>query len=389
MHHGSLAKPSRITAERGLKDGQLKGLIATSSLELGIDVGRIDYVIQYMSPHQVTRLIQRVGRSGHSIGQMADGIIITIDPDDTLEAMVITRRALDEVMETVTVPEKPLDALTHQIAGLLIQNRKWYANELVDMLSKAYPYKHLTEKDVMSIANYMYSRFPRLAWVSEQDKLLMRPQRIKYLYLYYFNKLSMIPDQKQYLIIDQSNDSAVGVLDEAFVAEHGEPGTKFIVRGSAWKMISIRGDKIYVVPVIDPSGAIPSWVGEEIPVPFDIAEEVGSIRRRVDELRTSGKTLGEVAGIVSRDYEVDETTCKRAIQDTYQQSDMGVPVPSDKLVTVEKWDDFVIVNSHYGTLVNRTLARLVGHFLSDEAGASIGIQQDPYRMVFQSPGVIG
>src|SRR5437870_13585752 len=113
IHHGSLAKPSRITAERGLKDGQLSGLIATSSLELGIDVGRIDYVIQYMSPHQVTRLIQRVGRSGHSIGQMADGVIITMDPDDTLEAMVIARRALDEEMEFVTVPDKPLDALSH------------------------------------------------------------------------------------------------------------------------------------------------------------------------------------------------------------------------------------------------------------------------------------
>src|SRR3989442_1369413 len=287
IHHGSLAKPSRITAERGLKDGQLRGLIATSSLELGIDVGRIDYVIQYMSPHQVTRLIQRVGRSGHSIGQMADGVIITMDPDDTLESMVIARRALDEEMEFVTVPDKPLDVLSHQMAGLLIQNRKWYANELVDMLSKAYPYRNLSEKDVMAVAGYMYSRFPRLAWVSEQDKLLMRPQRIKYLYEYYFNKLSMIPDEKQYLIIDQSNDSAVGVLDEAFVAEHGEP------------------------------------------------------------------------------------------------------VPSDKLVTVEEWDDFVIVNSHFGTLVNRTLARLVGHLLSDEAGASIGIQQDPYRIVFQSPGVIG
>jgi len=389
IHHGSLAKPSRITAERGLKDGQLRGLIATSSLELGIDVGRIDYVIQYMSPHQVTRLIQRVGRSGHSIGQMADGVIITMDPDDTLEAMVIARRALDEEMEFVTVPDKPLDVLSHQMAGLLIQNRKWYANELVDMLSKAYPYRNLTEKDVMAVAGYMYSRFPRLAWVSEQDKLLMRPQRIKYLYEYYFNKLSMIPDEKQYLIIDQSNDSAVGVLDEAFVAEHGEPGTKFIVRGSAWKMISIRGDKIYVVPVNDPTGAIPSWVGEEIPVPYEIAAEVGLIRRRVDELRKQGRTLAQVAETISEDYEADRVTSKRAISDTYAQCEMGVPVPSDKLVTVEEWDDFVIVNSHFGTLVNRTLARLVGHLLSDEAGASIGIQQDPYRIVFQSPGVIG
>src|SRR2546430_5239316 len=109
IHHGSLAKPSRITAEQGLKGGELRGLVATSSLELGIDVGRIDYVIQYMSPHQVTRLIQRVGRSGHSVGKMADGIIITMDSDDTLEAMVVARKAKGQDLDDVTVPVKPLD----------------------------------------------------------------------------------------------------------------------------------------------------------------------------------------------------------------------------------------------------------------------------------------
>src|SRR5260370_4697354 len=128
IHHGSLAKPARITAERGLKGGEIKGLVATSSLELGIDVGRIDYIVQYMSPHQVSRLIQRVGRSGHSVGKMPDGVIITLDSDDTLEALVIARRAMEESLEEVTVPEKPMDALSHQIASLLIQNRKWDYN---------------------------------------------------------------------------------------------------------------------------------------------------------------------------------------------------------------------------------------------------------------------
>ncbi|MGO9643947.1 MAG: DEAD/DEAH box helicase, partial [Candidatus Bathyarchaeia archaeon] len=115
IHHGSLAKPSRINAERGLKSGELRGLVATSSLELGIDVGSIDFVIQYMSPRQVTRLIQRIGRSGHRIGRLADGIIVTLDSDDTLEATVIARRALKEDLEPVTIPEQPLDVLAHQI----------------------------------------------------------------------------------------------------------------------------------------------------------------------------------------------------------------------------------------------------------------------------------
>ncbi|MCK4483074.1 DEAD/DEAH box helicase, partial [Candidatus Bathyarchaeota archaeon] len=103
IHHGSLAKPSRVAAERGLKNGELKGLVCTSSLELGIDVGRIDMVIQYMSPRQVTRLIQRVGRSGHRIGRIAEGIIVTMDSDDTLEALAVAKKALKEDLEPVEI----------------------------------------------------------------------------------------------------------------------------------------------------------------------------------------------------------------------------------------------------------------------------------------------
>ncbi len=123
IHHGSLAKPSRIAAETGLKSGELKGLIATSSLELGIDVGRIDLVIQYMSPRQVTRLIQRVGRAGHTYGHIAQGVIIGMDSDDTLEALVIARRALKEELEPVSIPPKPYDVLAHQIAGMLLKTQ--------------------------------------------------------------------------------------------------------------------------------------------------------------------------------------------------------------------------------------------------------------------------
>ncbi len=389
IHHGSLAKPSRISAERGLKGGQLRGLVATSSLELGIDVGRVDFVIQYMSPRQVTRLIQRVGRSGHSIGRVADGVIVALDSDDTLESMVIARRALKEELEPVSIPDKPLDVLAHQLVGLLIQKGRWYINEIMELVTKAYPYKDLTEQELLGVINYMHTRFPRLAWYSDLDKLILRPRRIKSLYTYYFGKLSMIPDEKQYLIIDEADDQAVGVLDEAFVAEYGEPGRKFIVRGSPWKMTSIRGDKIYVKQIRDPSGSIPSWIGEEIPVPYEIGQEVGSIRRRAEETIRAGRAERELIEELCGDYPADAETMRRSLSETLEQISLGIKVPSDNRVIVEDWDDFVIIHAHFGLLVNRTLARLVGHLLSEEIGVTIGVQQDPYRILIQTSGSAG
>src|SRR4030043_606944 len=187
IHHGSLAKTSRIAAETGLKRGDLKGLIATSSLALGIDVGRIDLVIQYMSPRQVTRLIQRVGRSGHRVGHVAEGIIVALDSDDALEAMVIARKALQEELEPVGIPPKPYDVLTHQIAGLLLKNRKLQFDDIKELFENAYPYKDLTIEDIEKILKYMHSRFPRFAWVSFEDKIALKPMQSKALFEYYFD----------------------------------------------------------------------------------------------------------------------------------------------------------------------------------------------------------
>ena len=386
IHHGSLAKPSRISAETGLKSGHLRGLIATSSLELGIDVGSVDFVIQYNSPRQVTRLIQRVGRSGHRIGRIADGVIISLDSDDTLEAMVIARRALVEDLEPVTVPERPLDVLAHQLVGLLIQKGRWYINEIMELITKASPYKDLTEQELLGVINYMHTRYPRLAWYSDLDKVVLRPRRIKALFTYYFGKLSMIPDEKQYLVIDESKEEAVGVLDEAFVAEYAEPGRKFIVRGSPWRMTSIRGDKIHVKPIKDPTGSIPSWIGEEIPVPFAIGQEVGAIRRLTEEAIIAKKDPSELINELCQAYPAEPETMRSSLSETLEQIAIGIKVPTDRRVTVEDWDDFVIINAHFGLLVNRTLARLVGHVLSEEIGQTIGVQQDPYRIVVQTSG---
>jgi ATP-dependent Lhr-like helicase len=388
IHHGSLAKPSRIAAERGLKNGELKGLVCTSSLELGIDVGRIDLVIQYMSPRQVTRLIQRVGRSGHRIGRIAEGIIITMDSDDTLEALAIAKKALKEDLEPVEIPHKPYDALNHQIAGLLLRRRRWQFDEILEVFKNAYPYMDLTIEDVEKIIRYMHSRFPRLAWASLEDKVVLKPRRTKALYEYYFGNLSMIPSEKRYLVVDESSDSAIGVLDEAFMAEYGKPGSKFVIRGSPWLILHVSAEKVHVKPVNDPTGAIPSWIGEQIPVPFEVAQEVGTMRGFVEEQMNNETSPDEIANKLSEQYPSDEQTILRALAETIEHVNAGFPVPTDKRIIIEDWEDFAIVHANFGSLTNRALAQLIGQLLSEKIGYTIVVQHDPYRIFVQTMNAV-
>jgi ATP-dependent Lhr-like helicase len=343
-------------------------------------------VIQYMSPRQVTRLIQRVGRSGHRIGRIANGIIITMDSDDTLEAMVIARMAYKEQLEPVDIPYKPYDALAHQIIGLLMKKKRWYFYEIYDMFKNAYPYADLSTEDIQKVLTYMHSRYPRLAWVSFEDQLAIKPRRTKALYEYYFENLSMIPDEKQYLVVDESSDSAVGVLDEAFMAEYGKPGIKFIIRGSPWKISHVYGDKIFVKSIDDPTGAIPSWIGEEIPVPFEVAQEVGWIRGFVEQKIKRGVKAQEIAEMLAKKYPADSETVGRAILETVEQVQRGSLVPTDKRIVLEDWEEFAIIHANFGSLTNRALAQLLGHVLSEQTGYTVAVQHDPYRIFIQTMG---
>ena len=389
IHHGSLAKTSRIATEKGLRAGDLRTVICTSSLELGIDIGAIDLVIQYNSPRQVTRLLQRVGRSGHSIEETSRGVIVAMNSDDALESMVICRRALKEIMEPIYVPEKPYDVLVNQIIAELMQRNRLYFLQVKNLFDHAYPYRDLTEEDVLNAARYMHDRFPRLAWLSEEDEVMIKPRGSrKTMYRYFFNNLSMIPDEKDYLIVDVDEDSPVGILQEAFVAEYAKPGVKFTLRGRAWKILNIHNDKIYVRGEDDPIGAIPSWVGEQIPVPREVALEVGEIKAFVEDSLGEGMGVDEIAGELHLRYPANIVTIKRAISELVSHHRQGYAVPTHKRVVLEDWEDNVIIHANFGSLANRTLARIVGHVISEDTGYPVGVQQDTYMVITQTVGSV-
>ena len=389
IHHGSLAKTSRIATEKGLKRGDLRTVVCTSSLELGIDIGRIDLVIQYNSPRQVTRLLQRVGRSGHSIDEVSKGVIVALNSDDAMESMVICRRSLEEIMEPIVVPEKPFDVLVNQLIAELMQRGRIYFLQGQKLFSRAYPYRDLEEEDILNSGRYMHDRFPRLAWLSEEDEVIMKPRGTnKTMYRYFFNNLSMIPDEKTYLIMDVEEDTPVGILQEAFVAEYAKPGVKFTLRGRAWKILNIHNDKIYVKVENDPTGAIPSWVGEQIPVPFEVAMEVGSIKRFVEDSLINGDSVKAVCEELSERYPASPVTMRKVVKELVEHHQDGFAVPTDKRVVVEDWDDNVIIHANFGSLANRTLARIVGHVISEATGYPVGVQQDTYMIIAQTVGEV-
>ena len=380
VHHGSLSAPSRVRAETGIKTGSLSGVICTSSLELGIDVGRIELCIQYGSPRQVTRLVQRVGRSGHRIGGTARGVIVCMDSDDALESLVIAQLALEEKLEPASIPPQPLDVLTHELAGLLIVQRHWRTSDAHELVIKSTPYSQLGRQELVDVLRYMDSLVSRLAWLSSDQESFARPSRNDRLFKYYYEHLSMIPVTKQYLVVNDKEGLPVGVLDEAFVTEHGDPGVKFVLGGSAWKTIQVFKDRVYVVPDDDPRGAIPSWVGEQIPVPLDVAQRVGSLRGRVEQAHRRGASSRDIAKELSEELPGNEGFIRKAIRDTFDHAAQGHPVPTDLMVVVEGWGENVVIHAHFGTLVNRTLARYLALSLTEERAETVGLYVDPYRI---------
>jgi ATP-dependent Lhr-like helicase len=380
IHHSSLSRATREAVERGLKDGKIYGVICTSSLELGIDVGFLKYVIQYNSPRQVTRLLQRIGRSGHRIGEASRGTIITQDSDDMLEAAVLCRKAREGTLEPLYPYACPADVAIHQLAGLLIERQSWTIDELLEFMRRSYPFSELKEDFLRELIQYMVERYPRLASFSEVDRTLKRPRDIRPLFEYYFENVSMIPDEKQYLVVE--DEKPVGVLDEAFVSEYGEVGVKFVEGGRCWKIEQIYGDRVYVKAEEDPTGAVPNWVGDEIPVPFEVAQEVGMLRRVYCESLISHNE-DEFLKVASN-YPVSREELYRAMSEVKEQISLGMPVASDKVMTVEKWDRYAIILAAFGHKVNRLLARVIGYLVSERTGQSVAVHQDPYRIVIES-----
>ncbi|MBI2075805.1 MAG: DEAD/DEAH box helicase [Candidatus Aenigmarchaeota archaeon] len=373
VHHGSLSKEKRIKSEQEFKSQLLKSLIATSSLELGIDIGSIDMIVQYLSPRQVTRLVQRIGRGGHKVGDVSKGVILTGD-EDVFESAVIASRAVKGSLEPLKMHNSAMDVLATQIAGLTMDNYETTDENIFGIVSRAYPYKDLKKNDIVEILKFLETL--QLIWLTEtKDGYIVR--RRKRAWEYYFENLSTIPDTRQYRVISIIENEPIGNLDEAFVAEHGAPGEKFVCSGRAWRIIQIENRKVIVEPIEDIESSIPAWEGELIPVPYEIAQEVGRLRSFIDD-----NIKSRAAEKVMNNYNVDYNSAAEMAKIIEKQK--SHLVPTDKDFLIENYKDFVIIHSCSGSLVNDTIGRYLAAMLTREMGVSVNMKMDPYRIILQT-----
>ncbi|MBN2203097.1 MAG: DEAD/DEAH box helicase [Candidatus Aenigmarchaeota archaeon] len=375
IHHSSLSKDMRIKAESGFKDEKLKALIATSSLELGIDIGSIDLVLQYMSPRQVSKITQRIGRSGHGVGRLSKGFIITSNGDDIFESTIIARRALAGELEKLKIHEMSLDVLTQQIMGLLIECYKMPAKEIYETFVKAYPFKDLTKKEFNKLLNFLVQL--KLIYVDDEVK------RSRKAFDYYYQNLSVIPDQKNYKIIDTASNTFVGTLDEEFIASHSSIGSSFIVRGRPWRIVSVEEDRVFVEADSDIESSVPAWEGELIPVQFEITQEVGKLRGSISRMLGKKLEKKEIIEEIKKDYPVSSQTADMMIKLIKEQMKKH-PVPDGKSIVFESYQNYLVLHTLFGSMVNETLSRLLTSILSAERGEVMTSRVDPYRIILRN-----
>ncbi|MCQ8893801.1 MAG: DEAD/DEAH box helicase [Methanolinea sp.] len=364
VHHGSLSKEVRIDAEERFKKGEVRCLIATSSMELGIDIGRIEHVVQFGSPREVMRLVQRVGRAGHQMDMPSRGTVLATGFDDLLESLVIAGRARRGQIEEVTVHLKAADVLANQIAALAVEYREIEKSRIMEIVCRSYPFSGAEDLIDAVCAQMAEHRLVRV-----EGGLVRSAQRSR---RYLSSNLSMIPDERKVTVFDMVSRRTVGTLDESFVAGFLHTGIVFVTKGQLWRVLDIEGGRVTVEPARKMRGEIPSWEGEQIPVPFSIAREVALLRRTRDfsSYKAAPDATAFACGVL-QEMEKNRT-----------------PIPEDTLITLENVPDGVVCNVCAGHKANEALARVLSILLSARFGTTVGIEIDAYRIFLRLPAAV-
>ena len=357
LHHGSLSKEVREDTESSLRKGNYGIVVCTSSLELGLDIGSVELVIHYGSPRQVSKLVQRIGRSRHNRDKSARGLIITNNADDEFEARAILDRIQEGSIEEQKIHYDSLDVLAHHLVGMTMQMGEIPVDFALKTITQAYPFRNLHLNELTKVLDLLDSNY--LIFFDRNKMTFWKKSRS---FKYYFENLSTIPDILKFKVFDSVGKKIIGSLDQRFVGDFGESGNIFVLKGSQWRILNVdeKSLSVNVEPFRGGGITVPYWEGESIPIDYNTAKKVGLFRTKVKKgsLNLINKTI----------------------------NNLNFKIPSENHIVIEssRTEGSIVIHSCFGTKINATLSTLLSSMLSSVLGSIVDSRSDGYRIVLSS-----
>jgi ATP-dependent Lhr-like helicase len=371
-HHGSVSKEQRALIEDDLKAGRLPAVVATSSLELGIDMGAVDLVVQIESPPSVASALQRVGRAGHQVGEVSRGVLFPKHRGDLAQTAVAVRRMREGAIESLRVPTNPLDVLAQQVVAATALEA-WDVDELYALVRRSAPFAHLPRSAYDATLDLLAGRYPsdefaelrpRIVWDRVTGTVSGRPgaQRLA------VTSGGTIPDRGLFgvYLVGEGTGRRVGELDEEMVYE-SRVGDVFALGATSWRIEDITHDRVLVTPAPGIPGRLPFWKGDVLGRPAELGEAVGAFTRELATLSTAK------AEALARDRGLDEYAASNLVSYVAEQVEATRTVPSDVALVVERFRDELgdwrlVVHSPYGVPVHAPWALAINARLRERHG---------------------
>ncbi|WP_286008931.1 ATP-dependent helicase [Methanobrevibacter woesei] len=393
-HHSSLSKEVRLETENKLKSGELKCVISSTSLELGIDIGYIDLVVLINSPKSVSRALQRIGRSGHRLHEKSKGKIIVTDRDDLVECSVLLKDAKEGKIDKINIPKNCLDVLAQHIYGMAIEN-PWDIDYAYDVIRKSYCYKDLTRDDYEDVLSYMAGEYSELEeryvyakiWIDYKENTFGK--RGKLARALYSTNIGTIPDSSGVLV--KCDGETVGKIEEDFM-ERLKKGDTFVLGGNTYRFNYGKGMTINVSPASGPP-TIPSWFSQQLPLSFDLAMDIQRFRAHMDSKFQYRRSKEEIMEFIHEYLYVDDFAAN-SIYEYFVEQYKYAKIPSNRKMLIEYYTGFggkkfVIFHSLFGRKVNDALSRATAYLVAKRYNANVSISISDNGFYLSSDGKIG
>lgn len=391
-HHGSVSKEQRAQVEEDLKAGRLPAVVATSSLELGIDMGAVDLVVQVESPPSVASGLQRVGRAGHQVGAVSRGVVFPKYRGDLVQAAVVTERMRSGAIEALRVPANPLDVLAQQLVAMTAMDT-WDVEELLALVRRAAPFAALPESAFTSVLDMLAGRYPsdafaelrpRLVWDRIARTVTGRPgaQRLA------VTSGGTIPDRGLFGVFLAGGDGKgggrrVGELDEEMVYE-SRVGDVFTLGTTSWRIEDITRDRVLVTPAPGVPGRLPFWKGDQLGRPLELGRALGAFLREIGALpEADARARLAAAGL-------DDWAAGNVLGYLAEQKQACGHVPDDRTIVVERFRDElgdwrIVVHSPFGAQVHAPWALALGARLTERYGMDAQVMHADDGIVLRLP----